>query len=53
MMLATEVEFSGQLYLVMRRLKWWLLVVRRPVHLLALYMSNNTVFRPVSMGTSR
>lgn len=27
MMLATEVEFSGQLYLVMRRLKWWLLVV--------------------------
>jgi hypothetical protein len=27
MMFATEVEFSGQLYLVMRRLKWWLLVV--------------------------
>lgn len=27
MMFATELEFSGQLYLVMRRLKWWLLVV--------------------------
>lgn len=27
MMFATEVEFSGQLYLVIRRLKWWLLVV--------------------------
>ncbi len=27
MMLTTELEFSGQLYLVMRRLKWWLLVV--------------------------
>lgn len=27
MMLTTELEFSGQLYLVVRRLKWWLLVV--------------------------
>jgi len=26
-MLTTELEFSGQLYLVIRRLKWWLLVV--------------------------
>jgi len=26
-MLTTELEFTGQLYLVVRRLKWWLLVV--------------------------